>query len=130
MPRRRGPLRAIPFTLALLLGVAACVPAASLPDDCGATAVTREAVLVDERMEPATLEVCRDQIVTLRLDVQRDAIFHIHGYDAEAPAQEVSAGETVTIPFQAVRAGQFPIAIHTTDGPAEADVGTLIVHEG
>jgi hypothetical protein len=92
--------------------------------------VTRDATLVDERMEPATLEVCRDQDVTLRLDVRRDAIFHLHGYDAEAPAREVTAGETVTIVFKAARSGQFPIAIHTVDGPAEATVGSLIVHEG
>ncbi len=130
MPRPPGLHRAIPFALALLLGIAACVPATAVPDDCGATAVTREATLVDERMEPVTLEVCRGQDVTLRLDVRRDATFHMHGYDAEAPAREVVAGETATIAFNAARSGQFPIAIHTTDGPAEATVGTLIVHEG
>jgi hypothetical protein len=130
MLRTQGPHRAIPFALALLVGLGACVPATTLPDDCEAAAVTRDATLVDERMEPVTLEVCRGQDVTFRLDVQRDATFHIHGYDEEAPARDVSAGETVIMEFNAVRSGQFEIAIHTVDGPAEATVGSLIVHEG
>jgi len=127
---RTSPHRGFLLALPMVLGVAACVPAADLPDDCGANEVSREATLVEERLEPATLEACRGQQMSLVLSVERDAIFHIHGYDAEAPAQPVEAGETLTIAFEAVRAGQFPIAIHTTDGPAEATVGTLIVHEG
>lgn len=114
---------------ALLLGLAACVAAGNVPDDCGAAAVTRTATLVEERLEPATLEACRGQEVTVEVVVERDAILHIHGYDAEAPAQPVEAGETVTIAFEAVRAGQFPIAIHAID-LAETTVGTLVVHEG
>lgn len=129
MHPRTGLHRAL-LALAVLLLAAACVPAANLPDDCDERAVTREATLVELRLEPATLEVCRGQEVSLVLTVERDAVLHIHGYDAEAPAQHVVAGETRTIAFEAVRAGQFPIAIHTTDGPAEADVGTLTVHEG
>ena len=127
MLRRHGPHRA---PLLALLCLAACVPAGNVPDDCGEAAVVREATLVERRLEPATLEACRDQEVTIELVVQQDAIFHIHGYDAEAPAQSVEAGKTVTIAFEAVRAGQFKIAIHTSDGPAEATVGTLVVHEG
>ena len=116
--------------LAIALVLAACVPSTNLPENCGADSVTLRATLVEERLEPATLEVCRDQQVTLELSVERDAVFHLHGYDAEVPARQVSAGEDVTLEFQASRAGQFPIAIHTEDGPAEATVGTLIVHEG
>ena len=115
--------------LIVALVLAACVEASQLPDDCGATAVTREATLVEERLEPATLEVCRGQQVTLLLTVEIDAVFHIHGYDAEAPAQQVAAGEERRITFEAVRAGQFPIAIHTAE-VAEATAGTLVVHEG
>jgi hypothetical protein len=74
--------------------------------------------------------VCRGQEVTIRVTVERDAVFHLHGYDEELPAREVRAGEDVTLTFAATRAGQFPIEIHTTDGPAEAQVGTLVVHEG
>jgi hypothetical protein len=116
--------------LAIALVLGGCVPATNLPENCGADSVTLRATLVEERLEPATLEVCRDQQVTLELSVERDAVFHLHGYDAEVPARQVTAGEDVTLEFQASRAGQFPIAIHTEDGPAEATVGTLIVHEG
>jgi hypothetical protein len=42
----------------------------------------------------------------------------------------VRSGENLSLTFAASRAGQFPIEIHTTDGPAEAQVGTLVVHEG
>jgi hypothetical protein len=126
----RAGLRRALLALALLLPATACIPATGLPDDCDEEQVTREATLVELRLEPASLDVCRGQEVSLVLTVERDAILHIHGYDAEAPAQQVVAGETRTIAFEAVRAGQFPIAIHTTDGPAEANVGTLTVHEG
>jgi methionine-rich copper-binding protein CopC len=122
-------LAVLALALTLTMGLAACVPAGNVPDDCDAAAATRNVTLVEERLEPATLEACRGQELTIQVAVERDAILHIHGYDAEAPAQQVEAGETVTIAFQAVRAGQFPIAIHTTDGPAEATVGTLVVHE-
>jgi hypothetical protein len=118
---------AAPLALAALL--VACVPPANLPEDCGDPAVTLQATLVDEELQPSTLEACSGQEVTIVLDVQRDAIFHLHGYDDEVPAREVTAGETVELSFTASRSGQFPIAIHTEDGPAEAEVGALIVHE-
>ncbi len=133
-PARRGRVprlaRSVLVPLLLALAVAGCVPATNLPESCDDDAVTLQATLVEERLEPATLEVCRGQQVTIQLAVERDATFHIHGYDEEVPAQQVTTGEDVTLEFQAARAGQFPIAIHTTDGPAEATVGTFIVHEG
>jgi plastocyanin len=129
MLRRPAPHRAIPLLVTFLLVLAACVETSEAPDDCGAVAVTREATLAGERLEPATLDVCRGQEVTLVLTVEIDAVFHIHGYDAEAPAQQVTAGEERRITFEAVRAGQFPIAIHTA-AVAEATAGTLVVHEG
>lgn len=107
----------------------ACVPQVVLPATCNDQSVMLHAAFVDERLEPATLEVCRDQQVTLMVDAQRDGILHLHGYDDQAPATEVRAGRTLTLEFTAVRSGQYPIALHTTDGPAEATVGTLIVHE-
>lgn len=112
----------------LVLG--GCVPGTNLPDTCDDASVTIAATLVEERLEPSTLEVCRGQQVTIDLTVELDAVLHLHGYDEELPAQEVRAGENVTLSFEATRAGQFPIEIHTTDGPAEAEVGTLVVHEG
>lgn len=116
--------------IAVALVVAGCVPSADLPESCDADAVTLQARLVEERLEPSSLEVCRGQQVTIELTVERDAVFHLHGYDAEVPARQVTAGEDLTLEFEASRAGQFPIAIHTTDGPAEATVGTFVVHEG
>ncbi len=112
------------------LVIAGCVPGTDLPATCDDASVTVAATLVEERVEPATLEVCRGQQVTIDLPVERDAVVHLHGYDEERPAQEVRAGEDVSLSFEASRAGQFPIEIHTTDGPAEAEVGTLVVHEG
>ncbi len=129
---RSGALRRA-FLSALVAGglvLAGCVPGTDLPDTCDDESVTIAATLVEERLEPSTLEVCRGQQVTIDLTVERDAIFHLHGYDAELPAQEVRAGEDVPLSFEAARPGQFPIEIHTTDGPAEAQVGTLVVHEG
>lgn len=130
-PRPRATAR--PFLIALVTGgllLAGCVPGSDLPATCDDPSVTLAATLVEERLEPATVEVCRGQQVTIQLTVERSAVFHLHGYDAELPAQEVRAGEDVTLTFEAVRAGQFPIEIHTSDGPAEAQVGTLVVHEG
>ena len=87
------------------------------------------ATLANEQLTPGTLEVCRDQQVTLMVDIQRDGIFHLHGYDDQLAATEVRAGETLNLEFTTVRSGQFPIALHTVDGPAEVIIGTLIVHE-
>jgi len=109
--------------------VAGCVPSTVLPQDCDASSVTRQATLSGEQLVPSMIEVCRDQQVRLSVTVERDGILHLHGYDDQTPAVEVRAGETKDLAFTAVRAGQFPVALHTTDGPAEATVGTLIVHE-
>jgi hypothetical protein len=116
----------LPVMAAML---AACVPTQVLPATCGDPSVTLQATLVDERLEPATLEVCRDQRVRLVVAIQRDGVFHVHGYDDQLAATEVHAGESLELSFTTVRSGQFPIALHTTDGPAEVTVGVLIVHE-
>lgn len=118
-------------TVATILAVtlAACIQSTVVPEDCDAAAVTREATLDGDGLTPATLDVCRGQQVTLEIVIERDGILHLHGYDDEAPASAVRGGETREISFSAVRSGQFPIELHTTDSPAEATVGVLIVHE-
>jgi hypothetical protein len=109
--------------------VTACVPQVMLPATCQEPSVVMHATLANEQLTPGTLEVCHDQRVTLTLDVERDGIIHLHGYDDQVAATEVQAGQALDLEFTAVRSGQFPIALHTADGPAEVTVGTLIVHE-
>lgn len=113
----------------VLLATAACVPATSLPEDCDTASVQRQATLSGESLDPSSIQVCKGQQVTIDFTIQRDAVLHLHGYDAQVPAQEVHTGETVTFAFDADQAGEFPIEIHTHDGPAEATVGTLVVNE-
>jgi hypothetical protein len=126
MPGRRGGLTLIALLSAALC---ACVPATSLPATCHDPSVTFAATLVDEHLEPASFDVCRGQKVTITFTIQRAGILHLHGYDDLLQAREVRAGQTVDLSFDAAHAGQFPIALHTTDGPAEATVGTLVVNE-
>jgi hypothetical protein len=123
--RLGGTIRIALLTMAL----AACVPSTSLPATCHDPSVALAATLVGERLEPATFHVCRGQRVTITFTIQRDGILHLHGYDDQLGAQEVREGQTIDFSFEAVRAGQFPIALHTADGPAEVDVGTLVVNE-
>ena len=112
----------------ILLG--GCVAAIERPSDCDAPAVEREATLTGtHRLEPQDITVCRGQAVTLAVDVQTDGVLHLHGYDDQASAVEVTAGTPVTLEFDAVRSGQFVIELHTSDGPAGLGVGILTVDE-
>lgn len=113
--------------LAVML-LAACVPSAGLPETCDDEAVTLQATLADDQLDPATLGVCRGQQVAIELTVEQDAVLHFHGYDVELPAREVHDGGDVTLSFEATHPGQFPIEIHTAED-AEVTVGTFIVHE-
>ena len=62
--------------------LAACAGGVQRPDDCGAPSVERAATLTsDYRLEPNAITVCRDQRVTLEVDVQTDGVLHLHGYD-------------------------------------------------
>jgi methionine-rich copper-binding protein CopC len=115
--------------IALLCLLAACVPSTTLPATCHDPSVTFAATLTAERLEPATFDVCRDQQVTITFTIQRDGILHVHGYDDQLAATPVQAGQTIDFSFEAVRVGQFPIAVHPADGSAETDVGTLVVNE-
>lgn len=120
-------LRAAP-ALAVTLLLAACVPAVNLPEDCDAASVTRQATLADNKLDPATIEVCRDQHVTIEYTIEQDGVLHMHGYDDQVDATEVHAGDVIDLELDAKRAGQFPIEMHSAED-AEAEVGTFIVHE-
>ncbi len=110
--------------------LAGCVSPIERPDDCDAAAVQRAATLTSaHRLEPQTITVCRDQAVTLDVDIQTDGVLHLHGYDDQTSAVEVVAGTPVTLSFDAVRSGQFVIELHTSDGPAGLGVGILTVDE-
>ncbi|HEY8178909.1 MAG TPA: hypothetical protein VIH33_00790 [Candidatus Limnocylindria bacterium] len=125
----RGRVRML-ATAALLVGLlTACVGDAGLPPTCHDPSVSLMATLSDEHLEPATLEACRGQSVTITFTIERDGVLHLHGYDDQLSATEVRAGQKAVFAFEAVRSGQFPIALHTTDGPAEVNVGALTVHE-
>jgi hypothetical protein len=126
-PGRR--LIPLAFASALVL-LSACVSAIERPADCDASAVERDATLTAaHRLEPQTITVCRDQAVRLQVDVQTDGVLHLHGYDDQASAVEVTAGTPVTLEFDAVHVGQFVIELHTSDGPAGLGVGILTVDE-
>jgi hypothetical protein len=113
--------------LLLSLVVAACVPAEALPSTCGDEAVTLRTTLADGTLDPANLDVCSGQHITLVVTVQQEGIFHLHGYDEEAPETEVHPGATLTLDFAAVP-GQFPIELHSLDDSDEITIGTLTVH--
>jgi hypothetical protein len=116
--------------LAALLVVAACVPDTS-PDReaCLRPTIELQLELGDDRLEPGSPSVCRDQEVTLLVASEQDGVLHIHGYDSEVPAFEVRADETREITFTAGRSGQFPIEFHALDDPVGVSVGVFTVHE-
>ncbi|HEX6474468.1 MAG TPA: hypothetical protein VF114_05215 [Candidatus Limnocylindria bacterium] len=115
---------------ALLVGLlTACVGDAGLPTTCHDPSVAFSATLSGERLDPTEFNACRGQAVTITFTIERDGVLHLHGYDDQEPATEVRAGQEEVFELDAVRSGVFPIALHTTDGPAEVTVGTLIVHE-
>lgn len=123
---RAASLLAVPLLAAMLV---ACVGDAGLPATCHDSSVDFAATLSDEHLEPAELNACRGQAVTITFTIERDGVLHLHGYDDQVPATEVRSGQETVFELEAVRSGVFPIALHTTDGPAEVTVGTLIVHE-
>jgi hypothetical protein len=125
----RGPATLIAGAALLAALLTACVGDVGLPATCHEASVSFAATLSDEHLEPATFEACRGQNITITFKIERDGILHLHGYDDQVPATEVRAGHDTVFQFDAVRSGQFPIALHTTDGPAEVIVGGLTVHE-
>jgi len=95
---------------------------------CDEDAIEIEVSLTDTEMTPSAPMACRGQQVTLVVESDVDAVFHIHGYDDAVPATEVSAGVSTRLEFTADRAGQFPIEIHPADDPRGVEVGIFTVH--
>lgn len=117
------------FTAALLLLTACVEDTGPDAEACAAPTVELTITLSADAMDPSDPSVCRDQGVTLTIDSEVDAVFHIHGYDEEVPATEVTAGERRILEFTAARSGQFPIELHAMDDPEGVDIGVFTVHE-
>jgi hypothetical protein len=129
---RRSPMKATTRLCGLVLLAAisiGCVQQAGLPNDCDASAVQRSASLGGDRLDPEAIDVCKGQQVTIEIATQRAGELHLHGYDQEAPEVAVEPGDTATFKFNATRAGQFVIELHTPDEGPEIEVGLLTVHE-
>lgn len=117
------------LTAALLLGLllGACVPQTTLPTDCDAASVSREATLTAGALDPEGIAVCKGQQVTLAITVDETGVLHLHGYDEAVPATAVEAGDTASLSFTAGVAGQFVIEFHGEEGDAE--IGIFTVHD-
>lgn len=116
--------------LALVVTLGACVPNTSPNvEACEQPSVEVELTLRADELEPGAPSVCRDQEVTLLVASEVDGVLHVHGYDSEVPAFEVTAGETTDVSFTAGRSGQFPIEFHPADDPQGIGVGVFTVHE-
>jgi hypothetical protein len=113
------------LALVAVIGIG-CTPA---NEACAEPSVTLEATVIDTEMDPSSLAVCRDQNVTIELESETDGIFHIHGYDDQAPAVSLEPGEVTVIEFTADTAGQFIIELHAHDGSGESEIGVLTVNE-
>ncbi len=110
--------------------LAACV-ADTRPDDaaCSAPTIELELTVRADDMVPSNPSVCRDQEVTLVISAQVDGVMHVHGYDTELPATELSNGDELSLIFDASRSGQYPIELHRLESPQGINVGILTVHE-
>lgn len=133
---RRAPSRAlrrpvlVVATGALLSGLVACVQdTGSDPEACAQAAVEVRLTLSADDLEPGAPSVCRDQQVTFLVTSEVDGVLHVHGYDSQIPAFEVSAGETTELTFTAETSGQFAIEFHAADDPQGVEVGVFTVHE-
>jgi hypothetical protein len=121
--RAIGGAVAVAMVTAMLIG---CVKQATLPDDCSATSVQREATLTGERLNPEAINVCKGQQLTLTIITQRAGEIHIHGYEKE---MEVEPGDTATFTFSTTLPGQFHIELHTPNNGPEIEIGILTVNE-
>jgi len=117
------------LTTALLLLTACVEDTGPDADACAAPTAEIELDVSAEALDPNDPSACRDQEVTLLITSTVDGVFHIHGYDEEVPATEISSGETVTLEFTAARSGQFPIELHPADDPEGVEIGVFTVHE-
>ena len=113
----------------LLIGLAACVDATSLPSTCADPTVSFSATLTASAMEPNRFDVCRNQEVTITVATEVGGELHFHGYDDEIGEKEITAGGTLTVRFKAAHPGQFPVELHPEDGSDEREVASLVVNE-
>jgi hypothetical protein len=97
------------------------------PEMCAQPSVRVAVTVTPESMTPETVNVCRDQEVTLAVTPEVDGVIHVHGYD-EVATREISAGQPTELVFVVDRVGQFTIEIHGETGTGVA-VGILTVHE-
>ena len=114
------------LAILILAGAAGCVSERTLPDDCQAPAVQREATLAGDRLDPESISVCKGQELTLAITTQRAGEIHFHGYEKE---MDVEAGETATVKFSLTLPGQFPIELHAPNNGPEIEIGILTVNE-
>ena len=121
-------MRAVVLLASIVLVLSGCI-GGGRTEGCGAAEVALDVTLTATELDPATIEVCRDQDVTLRISPEADGLIHIHGYDDESPATAVTAGEEIDVTFNAVRAGQYPIEFHPADDATGISVGIFTVHE-
>ncbi|MGH2418307.1 MAG: hypothetical protein ACRDFY_08245 [Candidatus Limnocylindria bacterium] len=106
--------------------LAACIGGGA---DCGSLPTDIELTLTAQALTPSSIAVCRGDDVTLTVDVEVSGVLHIHGYDAEVPATNVTEGEVLELGFSADRSGQFPIELHTDENTQGVNVGLLTVDE-
>jgi len=113
----------------LLVALAGCVENSG-PDAgvCAEPAITIDVSLTAETMDPAGIDVCRNQDVTLLIETDVEGVIHIHGYDEQVPATQLDVGET-RLAFTAARSGQFPVELHPQEDPTGIEVGVFTVHE-
>ena len=97
---------------------------ASSSGPCGPAALSLEATVTADAMDPSALEACKGQDVTITVSSEIDAELHLHGYDIE---EELTSGATTDITFTADVAGQFIVELHTDTG--EVEVAVLTVRE-
>jgi hypothetical protein len=120
--------RASYLILLLVVTLVGCV-SDGRPGACDADELTIEMTVTATALEPDDPAACGDQAVTLVIDSEVDGIFHIHGLDAVLPATPISAGETLTLQFDATTSGQFPVELHPADDPQGVTIGILTIHE-
>ena len=121
-------MRAVVLLASIVLVLSGCIGDARR-EGCDAAEVALDVTLTATELDPANIDVCRDQDVTLRITPEADGLIHIHGYDDEIPATEVTAGEEIEVAFSAVRAGQYPIEFHPAEDATGISVGIFTVHE-
>lgn len=98
-------------------------------DVCSAPEIEVALTVRPDDLVPPNPSVCRGQDVTLVMSAQVDGVIHVHGYDSEVPATELSNGEELSLTFEASRSGQYPIELHRLNSPQGINVGILTVHE-